>query len=112
MICPNCGTNNAEGAAFCVNCGAPANVAPVQPVPAKQPGKGLAIASMVLGIISMLLYPYITGTLAIVFAAVAKKKGCTSKMATAGLVLGIIGVASWVLMLVACGGVMGSMGLL
>lgn len=128
MFCPNCGTNNAEGATFCVNCGAPTNATPAQPVnyqsapvqpaygyqpqPAKDAGKGFAIASLVLGIISLFMFAYICGTLAIVFAVVAKKKGSTNKMATAGLVLGIVGVASWLLMQIMCASIYGTMGLL
>ena len=74
------------------------------PVAPAQPGKGLAIAGMVLGIISLLCFPYITGVLAVIFGAVAKNKGCKSGMATAGIVCGIIGVALWLLMLLACSG--------
>ena len=56
---------------------------------------------MVLGIISLLCYPVITGVLAIIFGAVAKSKGCKSGMATAGIVCGIIGLALWLIMLIA-----------
>ncbi|MBE6923823.1 MAG: hypothetical protein E7466_01095 [Ruminococcaceae bacterium] len=63
-----------------------------------QPAKGLSIAALVLGIISIFLFPIITGTLAIIFAGVAKSKGNTHKMTTAGLVTGIIGVAGWILL--------------
>lgn len=128
MFCPNCGANNADGATFCVNCGAPVNAAPAQPVgyqnapvqpaygyqnaPVKDAGKGFAIASLVLGIISLFVFAYICGTLAIVFAVVAKKKGSTNKMATAGLVLGIVGVASWLLMQIMCASIAGGLGLL
>lgn len=111
MICPNCGTNNAEGVGFCVNCGAAVNAAPVQPAPAKDAGKGFAIASMVLGIVSLFIFGYIAGALAIIFSVVAKKKGSTSKMATAGLVLGIIGVAGALLVQVVCGAMVASLGL-
>ena len=64
-------------------------------------GKGLAIASMVLGIISLALFIYFSflGILAIVFAIVAKKKGFTGGSATAGLVMGIISTAIFVLAL-------------
>ena len=75
---------------------------PVTPAAPKQPGQGLAIAGMILGIISLLCFPYITGVLAIIFGAVAKSKGCKSGMATAAIVLGAIGVGLWLIMLVAC----------
>lgn len=59
---------------------------------------GLAIASMVLGIVSLILtciLPYVSWVLAIVgivLAAIAKKKA-KSGMATAGLVCSIIALA-------------------
>lgn len=63
---------------------------------------GLAIASMVCGILSVILtcfIPYVSWVLAIVgivLAAVSKKKG-KSGMATAGLVCSIVALAIWVL---------------
>lgn len=78
---------------------------PYQSVPAAEesmPGKGLAIAGMILGIVSLLCFPYITGVLGIIFGAIAKSKGCTSGMATTGIILGAIGLGLWLIMLVAC----------
>lgn len=62
-----------------------------------QESKGLSIASMVLGIISVVLFCiwYISvpcAILAIVFGIIGKKKGGRG-MATAGLVLGIVALA-------------------
>ena len=114
MVCNKCGSPITPGATFCTNCGAPVeaqapqtyNATPVYnaPQPAAVPGKGLAIASLVLGIVSLLCFPVVTGVLAAIFGGVAKSKGNTSGMATAGIVLGIIGVASWIIMVIACGG--------
>lgn len=129
MVCKKCGTENAADAKFCVNCGetleqvnneGSTTVAynqdadlnpPVQNQnyynqpypnqPEKEPGKGLAIASMVCGIVSFLCFPLITGILGIIFGAVAKSKGCRSGMATAGIICGAIGIALWIIMLVA-----------
>ena len=64
---------------------------------APQPSNGLATAALVCGIISLFLYGFVLGVLAIIFAAVAKKNGNTSTKATAGLVLGIIGAGLWIL---------------
>jgi len=126
MFCKNCGTQNSDGARFCAKCGADLsvqatetqyqqqdqfnnpyaqqqpmyNAAPQQQPP--MPGKGLAIASMVLGIISLLCFPIITGTLGIIFGGVSRSKGCTSPMAIAGIVCGIVGIAAWIVMLIAC----------
>lgn len=59
-------------------------------------GKGLAIASMVLGIVGLIVFGLPCGILAIIFSIVSKKKA-KSGMATAGLVLGIIDIAGWAL---------------
>lgn len=128
MICKNCGFDNNDQAQFCVSCGTPLE----QPVeqqnyqqpnyqqpnyqqqpynngynqyqqPANVPGKGFAVASMVLGIISFFCTPIITGLLGIIFGGVAKSKGYRGGMATAGIVCGIIGLALWLLMVVFMG---------
>ena len=105
-ICPNCRTNNVDGAVNCAACGAPLS-APVvggyAPVPAKVPGKGLAIASMVCGIVSFFCFGIVLGLLAVIFGGVAKSKGYRGGMATAGIVLGVIGLACYVIVLVTCG---------
>lgn len=73
--------------------------------------KGLSIASMVLGIVSvvMLCLYYISipcAILAIIFAIVGRKKGGKG-MATAGLVLGIIALAIDIVIVVAFVGLIG-----
>ncbi len=75
-----------------------------QPVqqPEKQPASGLATASMVLGILSLVLFmfPFVISILAIIFGGVAKSKGNKSGMATAGLVCGIISLVLWIFLIV------------
>ena len=66
------------------------------------PGHGMAIASMIMGILSLVLWclciGYVVfGPLGIIFAVVAKKQGSTSGMATAGLVTSIISIATGIL---------------
>lgn len=66
------------------------------PMPIEDPGKGMGIASLVLGIISMVVCNVIViPVLGIVFGAIGRKKskeaGFENKMATAGLILSIIG---------------------
>lgn len=143
MFCRNCGANNADNAAFCVNCGATLNAEqpvqqpvyqqpvqqPVYQQPVQQPvyqqpvrnvpvpGKGMGIAGMILGIISLALFCiwYLAIPCAIVGAILggvalkkAKEAGMKNGMATAGLacslvalgitllfvILGIVGLAS------------------
>lgn len=54
--------------------------------------KGLSIASMVLGLVGLVLFALPCGILAIIFSILGKKKGGKG-FATAGLVLGIIDAA-------------------
>lgn len=108
MFCQNCGRQNPDGTSFCSNCGSALNGAPVAPVapvtpvvprPAEVPGKGLGIASMVVGIISLVMF--CTGWFAIICAIVgtalggvalkkAKDAGVKNAMATAGLVCSVV----------------------
>ena len=69
----------------------------------KQPCKGLAIASMVLGFISFMCYGYLTGIISIIFAIVAKSCGNKSRMATTGLICSIIAIVLWTLLFVLIG---------
>ena len=126
MICPNCGKQNADGLRFCAECGTPLApaAAPQQPAyqqpmqqpayqqPAYQqpmyqqpmqqpavPGKGLGIASMVVGIVSLvcICFGWICIICAIVGVALggvalnkAKQAGVKNGMAVAGLVCSCI----------------------
>lgn len=58
----------------------------------KEEKKGMSIASMVLGIVGLIVFALPCGILAIIFAILGKKKGGKG-FATAGLVLGIIDAA-------------------
>lgn len=126
MFCPNCGAQNPDNTAFCANCGtnfaqsaapvygqpaapvygqpaAPVYGQPAYPVaPATVPGKGLGIASMVLGIIALVLF--CTSWFAVACAVVgvvlggvglkkAKDAGMKNGMAVAGIVCSVIALA-------------------
>ena len=65
-----------------------------------EPAKGMAVASLVLGIISFFCFAFVTGVLAIIFGAVAKNKGNKTGKATAGIICGILGIILWVITII------------
>ena len=84
----------------------------------KIPGKGAATASMVLGIISVVLWFFgysalvsvILGIVGLILAGNAKKAGFVGGMQTAGFVLSLIGGAIFFVACVACAGAIGAVG--
>ena len=127
MFCPNCGAQNADNAPFCANCGsrfeqqAPAapvynpapGYAPVAPgytpAPVVNPGKGMGIGALVLGILSLVLWCfwYISipcSLIGVILGGVGMKKskdaGMNNGMAVAGLVCSVVSLAFWVLIFV------------
>lgn len=75
------------------------------PVGPPNPNNGMAIAALVLGIVSFVCLGPIAGVLAVVFGFLGLKKaneiaGRGKGMAIAGLVLGIIGTVVWIIILV------------
>ena len=118
MECKNCGEHNAEDARYCAKCGAPLSTA-VAPSPAAAPSSavaqpsvqavvyektsGMAITALVLGIISIFLNPL--AILAIIFGAVGIAQTSRPEvkgrgMAVAGLVIGIVVAAVWIILIV------------
>ncbi len=97
MFCKNCGAECADGVKFCEKCGT-AMDQPVYQTPVANnsfPGKGMGIASMVLGIVALVLFCifYISipcGIVGLVLGALAYKKaravGVKSNIITAGIV--------------------------
>lgn len=135
MICNNCGRQNEDGVRFCIGCGAdltaapqPTYQAPQAPYQAPQapyqppyqapygmpvapvvPGKGLGVASMVLGILSLVFFcvfwlslPLSIIGLALGGAGIAKAKrvGAPCGMAVAGLVCSSIALGLALLMII------------
>lgn len=145
MFCTKCGNNNPDGAFCCTSCGAPLNQpqapqapvapaqpvyqapqAPVQPYPAQPmynapvkpvvPGKGMGVASMVLGIISLALFClwYLALPCAIIGVILggmamskAKAAGLKNGMAVAGVVCSSIALGIAIIFMIiaiaACG---------
>ena len=124
MYCPKCGTPNKEEARFCQTCGQALNanpapaappMAPVYPTypstPApkpKLPGKGVGIASMSVGISSLVLFClwYLAFPASIVGLALgcvatkkAKEVGAKNGMATAGIVCSAIALGLFCLII-------------
>jgi len=119
MFCQKCGSQLQENSMFCANCGASAtpipqnadttscghqysnnsynhnhqnNVVHTGPIP----GKGKAVASLVLGICAIVLpIPFLDVILAIIglfMAASAKKEGFSGGLQTAGFVCSLVGL--------------------
>lgn len=120
MFCKYCGKENPDGVQFCSSCGqpiaangqqqtqqqaqqwqAPPQAYYPQPQPV-QPGNGMATASLVLGIIGLIIFPwaFICGTLGIIFGCIAKSNGNKTGKPTAGIVCGAIGIAIFIIFIV------------
>ena len=113
MFCTKCGSTLSENG-VCPVCDVPVSdpINPElvfdQPPAASNPGKGLGITGMVMGIVSLLcntvcscMYGSVLGfplsIVGLILSIIAKKKskaaGCSNGMATAGLITSIISIA-------------------
>jgi len=92
MYCPKCGAENAEGVQFCQSCSVPLDRSgsPGANEPAKT--SGLAIAALILGILSFFTC-YITLIPAVIVGAISLFKIGNSKGRLKGLGLAITGIA-------------------
>lgn len=97
------------------------NMNNVQTTNSEQPGRGLAIASLVLGIISIIfimLFPIIglvSGIVGVVCASKSKNEGYRGGLQTGGFVCSLIGLivnATVFVACVACAGMFGAAGAL
>lgn len=123
MFCPKCSSNIPDNAVHCPNCGAALssnNAVQVQNQfgdTEKQGGMGFGIASMVLGILSILCsccFYYLSIPLSIVgliLGAIAvHKKNRGRGMAIAGLVLSIISLGLGIVVMISGAALLSSMG--
>lgn len=125
MFCSKCGKQNEDGTAFCTECGNPLTPESNQPEVQQNPqpeggknddGKGLSIAALVLGIVSVVCV-WFFGVASIIFIATSvvgiilgykgRKKsiasyGKASGMATAGFVLSIVAASIAILYVISC----------
>jgi hypothetical protein len=61
---------------------------------------GFAVASLVLGLVGLFVFPIVSGILAIVFGSLRLRAGSAGRgMAIAGFVLGIVGTVGWFVIL-------------
>ena len=125
MYCKYCGNNIDENSKFCSNCGANIEAEPVgntssesspyysapdqsqyanyTPTYSQNPNEGqsLAIAGFVCSLVSIFCCSIILGIIGIVLSNMAKSKGYTGGLATAGIVMGIIGLVGAIIVLFA-----------
>ena len=99
MFCPKCGSYCTDGAVFCSQCSSRLNNSQrVQEQSRKSPGDSPALSSMICGILGVLNFlPIILSIIAIVQGNKAKKLGNESGMATAGVILGWVGLVIGIL---------------
>lgn len=90
MICPDCGTENSANDAVCTGCGK------VLLEAAKGYGKDFALASLVLGVLALVIFPYLYGPLAIVAALMARKYAYRGKMVPIGIACSVVGILGWI----------------
>jgi hypothetical protein len=121
MFCAKCGTLVEEGSKFCQKCGMPVAQAAAPPPAATAPPvgfqpaaaiktSGMAVASLVLGIIGMVFFPFVPSVLAIIFGAIGlgqvnKSNGLLKGkgMATAGIILGIVAIVIMIIVVATFG---------
>lgn len=113
-FCKKCGAQLEDGAKFCPKCGATQEqaapqVAPVAaaPVAEQGPWKVFAILGLVFSIVGLVFFWVSFGgfwfsAAGLVFAILGKKSVSKKGMATAALVLSIVGLALGVIMTIAC----------
>ena len=75
------------------------------------PGKNKAIASLVLGIISVVLWFFGYSSIGVVMASKSKEEGYDENIRTAGFILSVIGIIGGAIFFVACVACVGMAGI-
>lgn len=89
MVCPECGTENGEELTVCAQCGE------ALAQPKGKYGKDFAWAALVLGILSLLIFPYLYAPLSVIAAVISRRQDYRGKMPIVGMVLGLIALGGW-----------------
>ena len=109
MYCPNCGCKNAEGSAFCGNCGKNLNGKTTIDYPNTETNEKYnpwAIAGFVLSLVNIVLGEVIVpGVLGLIFSIMGynqiKEKGGKGKgLAIAGIIISAISLALYILIII------------
>ncbi len=116
MQCEHCGNQPAAGDKFCRQCGAPLGEGQeatiLSPTPSTEPSvtseiSGWAVASLILGVASIMVLPLVGSVLAIAFGIMAKSeikkekdKLSGSRVASAGIIMGSLGLVLLVIALI------------
>ncbi|MCL1797759.1 MAG: DUF4190 domain-containing protein [Eggerthellaceae bacterium] len=61
---------------------------------------GMAVASLVCGLVGLFVFGFVLGVLAIILGVLARKRPDRKGMATAGIILGAIALVGWVIVMV------------
>ena len=106
-ICPTCGATLLRNPAVGIQSPSPQqplyqqNMSYLPPYPVRQsPSQGMAIASLVMSILSWVLCPIIFAAVGLIFGLIARSNDRTNGMALAGIVVSIINIVIWVLIIV------------
>jgi thiol-disulfide isomerase/thioredoxin len=96
MYCEKCGCKNSENAQFCVGCGNKFNIQAKEIVADNKPTDGKATASLVLGIISLVIpcLGIITAIIGLILGIVSKSKNGVKK---AGIIINSIAIVLFII---------------
>lgn len=102
MFCSHCGQQNADGVAYCSSCGQPLTVSTPSVAAAPEPvTDGKAVASLVLGVLSLTFFSIFAGIPAVILGHISRSKIQKSLgrlkgegIALAGLIMGYISFAA------------------